>query len=50
MVSIQFMRVKGKAVNSYAVTNDKNRNCPEATGHHTHSLQRPREECGGSVG
>lgn len=49
-MTIWFMSVKRKAINSYAGATGINWDCPEATGHNAHSLQRPEDECGGSEG
>lgn len=50
MATTQFMRVKGKATNSYAGTTGLDWGCLEAAGQQGHSLQRPREEWGAREG
>lgn len=50
METAEFMRVKGKATNSYTGTAGLNQDLPEASGQYVHSLKRPWEECGANGG
>lgn len=44
--TIEFMRVKGKATNSYIGKAGLNQGCPEASGQYVRSLNRPWESVG----